>query len=125
MPRLLTALPLLFALSAQAHQVETYAEAKTRADADESSLSAEASQLLLAARVKLWNEGVAQCVTPNSQLTLFVVVVQLNGHGQIKRTWREGSSPLAICVQEYLADKVLPAPSKAPFFTTIEIIFTH
>ena len=124
MRRLLTALPLLFALSAQAQQVETYAQAKSRADADESSLSSDASQALLASQGEILDEGVAHCATPNPDLTPFVVVVQLDERGQIVRTWREGSSPLAICVQKYLAGKALPAPLQAPFFTAFELSFT-
>jgi hypothetical protein len=117
------AIAALWAGSTQA-QTDRYAQAKAKADADEAALPAADSQALLAAQDALLNEGIAACVTPNPDMAPFVVVVELDAAGRIVRTWREGSTPLAICFQKQLANRVLSKPPRAPFYTSFELSFT-
>lgn len=117
-------LALLPALSAHAQGLDSFANAKARADADEAGLSAEAKKTLTAAQGGLVDAGIAQCATPNADVSPFVVVAELDASGKVLRTWREGSTPLAICLQKQLAKAQLPAPPTAPFFTSFELSFT-
>jgi len=101
-----------------------YTQAKQKADADEASLSATHSAPLLEAQERVLGDGIAACATPNADTSPFVVVAELDATGKVVRTWREGGTPLAICVQKQINGKTLMAPPRAPFFTSFELTFT-
>lgn len=105
-------------------QIDSYAQAKAKADADEATLSPTDRQTLTAAQGETVDKGVSACATPNPDMTPFVVVVELDASGRIVRTWREGGTPLAICFQKQLANRVLSKPPRTPFFTSFELSFT-
>jgi hypothetical protein len=105
-------------------QADSYAQAKAKADADERALSSTDSKTLLEAQGVVLGEGIAACATPNPDMAPFVVVAELDSGGRIVRTWREGGTPLAICFQKQLANRVLSKPPRAPFFTSFELSFT-
>ena len=44
--------------------------------------------------------------------------------GKVVRTWLQGSSPIGICLRKYVAGKVLTAPPRAPFYTSLELSFS-
>ncbi len=50
--------------------------------------------------------------------------MRLDADGRVQQTWRQGSSPLAICLQRYVRDKAVFVPPKAPFYTALEVSFT-
>jgi hypothetical protein len=102
-----------------------YADAKHLADADEAAVKGAAKETLLAAQAALLDAGVAECsrFDLRGDVTPFVVVMRLDAKGRVQQTWRQGSSPLAICLQRYVRDKTLVTPPKAPFHTALEISF--
>lgn len=102
-----------------------YSEAKRLADADEAGLIGPTREKLLAAQAALLDAGVAECnrFDLRGDVTPFVVVMQLDAQGRVRQTWRQGGSPLAICLQRYVRDKTLVAPPKAPFHASLEISF--
>ena len=123
--------PLLFAwvLSATslAHAQSTtdYTGAKQRADADEASLPAASASALRDAQGSALEAAIAGCATPTADTSPFVVVAELDASGKVVRTWREGGTPLAICVQKRINGSTLSAPPRAPFFTSFELSFTR
>lgn len=102
-----------------------YSEAKRLADADEAAVTGPAKERLLAAQAALLDAGVAECNRSDlrGDVTPFVVVMALDAQGRVRQTWRQGGSPLAICLQRYVRDKTLVAPPKAPFHASLEISF--
>lgn len=104
---------------------QDYADAKRLADADEAAASGPAKEKLLAAQAALLDAGVADCnrFDLRGDVTPFVVVMQLDAQGHVRRTWRQGGSPLAICLERYVRDKTLITPPKAPFHASLEISF--
>lgn len=115
---------LVPAAATSAQAVEGYAQAKARADADEAALPALAASTLRAAQERLSQAAVAQCATQDPDLSAFVVVAQLDAEGRVARTWRQGDSPLAMCFEQQVAARQLPAPATAPFFVSFEMSFT-
>ena len=112
------------AVAAHAQSPTDYTQAKQRADADEASLPAATSQTLLDAQSRVLGEAIAECATPNADTAPFVIVAELDAAGAVSRTWREGGTPLAICVQKQINRKTLAAPPRAPFYTSFELSFT-
>ncbi len=107
-------------------QPTDYPDAKLRADADEASVTGKAHEDMLAAQGQLLDAGIAACARDDlrNDFTAFTVVMQLDGNGRVQQTWRQGPSPLAICLQRYLRDKTVFTPPKAPFYSSIEVSFT-
>lgn len=123
-------LPLiLFALCcaapAHAQSPGDYTQAKARADADEASLPAAQLDALMQSQSAVLDAAIAACATPNADTSPFVVVTELDAAGRVQRTWREGGTPLAICVQKQINGQTLAAPPRAPFFTSFELSFTR
>ncbi|HEV7269931.1 hypothetical protein [Pseudoxanthomonas sp.] len=124
MRALVFACGLGIATVAQAQAPADYSTAKRQADADEASLPAsEAGALRDAQRLAL-DAAIAGCATPTADTAPFVVVAELDAGGKVVRTWREGGTPLAICVQKRIRDSTLSAPPRAPFFISFELSFT-
>lgn len=103
-----------------------YIDAKRLADADEKSVTGAAHEAMLAAQRKLLDAGVVECSLgkPQKDFSGFTIVMALDASGHVQRTWRDGVSPLAICIQKYVRDKVVFVPPRAPFHTSLAISFT-
>ena len=103
-----------------------YIDAKRLADADEKSVTGPAHDAMLAAQRKLLDAGVVECSLgkPQKDFSGFTVVMALDASGHVQRTWREGGSPLAICMQKYVRDKLVFIPPRTPFHTSLAISFT-
>ena len=103
-----------------------YIDAKRLADADEKSVTGAAHEAMLAAQRTLLDAGVVECSLgkPQKDFSGFTIVMELDATGHVQRTWREGGSPLAICIQKYVRDKVVFIPPRAPFHTSLAISFT-
>lgn len=127
MPSLLLAL-FLFAspqTPAAAAPIE-YADAKRLASADEASVTGAAHAAMLEAQKALLDAGVADCAGQGlrEDFSPFVVVMRLDAEGRVQQTWRQGSSPLALCLQRYVRDRIVFVPPRAPFHATLEVNFT-
>jgi hypothetical protein len=131
--RLATIAMLSLASLAQAHAAEPvapmpleYIDAKRLADADEKSVTGPAHETMLAAQRSLLDAGVVECSLgkPQKDFSGFTIVMALDATGHVQRTWREGGSPLAICLQRYVRDKIVFIPPRAPFHTSLAISFT-
>ena len=105
--------------------VEFY-DARKLADADEAGVAGPAKDAMLSAQRKLLDAGVVECSLgkPQKDFSAFTIVMRLDAQGRVLQTWRQGGSPLAICLQRYVRDKTVFVPPKAPFFTTLDISFT-
>ena len=119
---------LLLAASLPLHAAEPleYYDARKLADADEAGVTGPARDAMLAAQRKLLDAGVVECSLgkPQKDFSGFTIVMELDATGHVQRTWREGGSPLAICIQKYVRDKVVFIPPRAPFHTSLAISFT-
>lgn len=124
---------LLLASFAPAHAAEQaspaaleYIDAKRLADADEKTITDAAREAMLSAQRALLDAGVVACSLgkPQKDFSDFTIVMELDASGHVQRTWREGGSPLAICLQRYVRDKVVFVPPHAPFHTSLAISFT-
>ena len=103
-----------------------YVDAKPLAVVDEASITGAAHAAMLAAQKAVLDAGVEACALgkPQKDFSAFTVVMRLDADGRVQQTWRQGSSPLAICLQRYVRDKAVFVPPKAPFYTALEVSFT-
>lgn len=103
-----------------------YVDAKRLADADEAGITGPAKDAMLAAQRTLLDAGVVECSLgkPQKDFSAFSIVMRLDARGQVQQTWRQGGSPLAICLQRYVRDKTVFVPPQAPFHTMLDISFT-
>ena len=106
--------------------VVEYVDAKRLADADEKTLVGPAHEAMRAAQARLLNAGVVECSLgkPQKDFTAFTIVMRLDAAGQVRDTWRQGSSPLAICLQRYVRGKSVFTPPRDGFHMSLEISFT-
>jgi len=105
--------------------VEFY-DAKKLADVDEAGVTGPAKDAMLATQRGLLDAGVVECSLgkPQKDFSAFTIVMRLDAQGRVQQTWRQGGSPLAICLQRYVRDKTVFVPPKAPFHTALDISFT-
>ena len=84
-----------------------------------------AHEAMLAAQRKLLDAGVVECSLGKLQADFsgFTIVMRLDAQGVVEQTWRQGSSPLAICLQRYVRGKTVFVPPRAPFHGSLEISF--
>ena len=103
-----------------------YADAKRLADAHEASVTGRAHEAMLGKLKETADAAIADCSGQGlrEDFTAFVVVMRLDAKGRVQQTWRQGGSPLAICLQRYVRDKIVFVPPKAPFHAALEISFT-
>ena len=106
--------------------VVEYVDAKRLADADEKTLVGPAHEAMRAAQARLLNAGVVECSLgkPQKDFSAFAIVMRLDAAGQVRDTWRQGSSPLAICLQRYVRGKTVFTPPRDGFHMSLEISFT-
>ena len=106
------ALALGLLAAPQASPAVEYVDAKRLADADEKTLVGPAHEAMRAAQARLLNAGVVECSLgkPQKDFTAFTIVMRLDAAGQVRDTWRQGSSPLAICLQRYVRGKTVFTP---------------
>ena len=106
----LLASPQAAPAAAAAEPALEYFDAKKLADADEASVTGPAHDAMQFNKV--------------SDFTAFTVVMRLDADGRVQKTWREGMSPLALCVQGQVRGKIAFVPPKAPFYSALEVSFT-
>ena len=103
-----------------------YVDAKPLAVADEASITGAAHAAMLAAQKAVLDAGVEACALgkPQKDFTAFAIVMRLDAQGLVQQTWRQGGSPLAICLQRFVRGKQVFVPPRAPFHVSLEISFT-
>ena len=113
---------LLASFTAGASELN-YLGAKVLADHDESSLTPEEMEALLAAQGVAGGESFGACSPPSSvaELTPFTVVMKLDASGKITQTWLEGTSAIARCFHAAISTRSLNKPPYAPFYTSFEM----
>jgi len=100
-----------------------YAAAKVLADRDEATLPAALAERLQALQRAALDEGVASCATPRPDTSPFVVVVQLQADGSVGASRRNGTTPLALCLERFLRQRPLLAPPQAPLYLSYKLSF--
>ncbi len=101
----------------------SFSQAKAQADKDEASLPADIAKAMRITQSDTLEQGVKVCATPNADTSPFVIVVRLDARGTIDRTWREGSTPLSICMEKFLRGRLLMVPVRAPLYVSYELSF--
>lgn len=114
----------LLPLAGLAQTPANFAEAKARADRDEASLTATAQAAFLQSQSRQLESSVANCANPRHDTAAFAIVAELDARGRIVRTWRQGNTALAICVEKELNGRFLEPPPRAPFLAAFELSFT-
>jgi len=111
-------------LSASAQTPINYSQAKALADRDEASLPADVAEAMRSTQADTLKAGVEACATPQPDTSPFVVVAQLDAQGRIEHTWRQGTTPLSICMEKFLRGRILLVPARSPFYVSYELSFT-
>lgn len=102
----------------------SYDQAKALADSHEASLGPSAKSVLIKAQGDALGGAFEICGSrAESPIKPFTVVVHVNGIGATDRTWLQGDTPLARCVQEALSKARLPAREGQSFYTSYEFSF--
>ncbi|MBO9827051.1 MULTISPECIES: hypothetical protein [Xanthomonas] len=117
------AVPALAAPAADTPAPSDYAAAKALADRDEASLPAAMEERLQTLQRAALDEGVASCATPRPDTSPFTVVVQVQADGSVGASWRNGTTPLALCLERFLRQRPLLAPPQAPLYLSYEVSF--
>ncbi|XQA67398.1 hypothetical protein ACM9XC_08745 [Xanthomonas sacchari] len=117
------AVPALAALAADTPAPSDYAAAKALADRDEAGLPAAMQERLQTLQRAALDEGVASCATPRPDTSPFTVVVQVQADGSVGASWRNGTTPLALCLERFLRQRPLLAPPQAPLYLSYEVSF--
>ncbi|MEL4890043.1 hypothetical protein PQU63_01305 [Xanthomonas protegens] len=117
------AVPALAAPAADTPAPSDYAAAKALADRDEAGLPAAMQERLQTLQRAALDEGVASCATPRPDTSPFTVVVQVQADGSVGASWRNGTTPLALCLERFLRQRALLAPPQAPLYLSYEVSF--
>ncbi|MCI2245954.1 hypothetical protein L3067_15200 [Xanthomonas sp. PPL568] len=117
------AVPAAAAPAADTPAPSDYAAAKALADRDEANLPAAMEERLQTLQRAALDEGVASCATPRPDTSPFTVVVQVQADGSVGASWRNGTTPLALCLERFLRQRPLLAPPQAPLYLSYEVSF--
>ncbi|MCW0401666.1 hypothetical protein NB688_001424 [Xanthomonas sacchari] len=117
------AVPALAAPAADTPAPSDYAAAKALADRDEAGLPAAMQERLQTLQRAALDEGVASCATPRPDTSPFTVVVQVQADGSVGASWRNGTTPLALCLERFLRQRPLLPPPQAPLYLSYEVSF--
>lgn len=113
---------LLIAAPASPAGEITFAGAKALADRDEGSLSGEQKQALIQAQAPVIQKALSFCMAgTDKQFSSFVVVVELDSIGAVRKTWRSDESKLVGCFQGVVAKARLISPPHIPFYSSFEM----
>lgn len=108
-----------------AQVLEGFNAAKILADRDEAGLSPAQKANMQSAQSRQLDAVVADCASPNPDTSAFIVVAELDARGKIARTWRQGDTALARCVEGELTGRFLEPPPRAPFHVSFELSFSR
>lgn len=100
----------------------SFKAAKDRADREESKLSAADSDALLASQTVVLDKVLSTCpVSIEGVPPPFTVVLELDTHGSVIRTWRSDDTAFVKCFDAIANKSRLFVPPHAPFYTSFEI----
>lgn len=100
----------------------SFKAAKDRADCEESKLSAANSDALVASQTVVLDEVLSTCpVSLDVVPPPFTVVLELDAHGSVMRTWRSDDTAFVKCFDAIANKSKLFVPPHAPFYTSFEI----
>jgi hypothetical protein len=101
----------------------TYAEAAALSDRDEEALPAEAYQRLVAAHGEAIGQALTACVDSSyDKPTISIsVIVELDAHGRVTRSWRRDEDGLTTCVERQFTGALRFVPPRAPFYTGVSL----
>jgi hypothetical protein len=110
----------LFVLSASALAGElSFEQASALSDRDEASLTPTQTEQLMKAQGQAGGESHAACFTAGVKrdLSPYTVIMQLDASGKVVRTWRQGTTPLAMCFEREMGRRMQFKPPRTPFYT--------
>lgn len=95
-------------------------KAKQLADRDEGALVGEMRAQLVSSQGGAAKVAFEACTStpPVRVLPSFAIVMELNRNGQVTRSWREGDSEFAVCVEKRFRKATFFTPPGAPFYTS-------
>lgn len=96
--------------------------AKDRADYEESKLSPANSEALLTSQATVLDKVLSTCpVSIDVVPPPLTVVLELDAHGSVIRTWRSDETTFVKCFDTIATKSRLFVPPHAPFYTSFEI----
>ena len=100
----------------------TFAQAKSLADHDEGAISQQQKVVLDQSQAPAVQAGLSRCLGANGAKPFsFVVVVELDSTGKIRKTWRSDDAAITNCFQSIVAKATLFLPPKSPFYSSFEM----
>ncbi|GAB6197080.1 hypothetical protein [Lysobacter xanthus] len=97
----------------------TFAEAKAQALRTHAAMRTPAREALFDTQGRTLVAALDSCGSPGNDLSSFTVVLRLRADGSAARSWREGESPLARCVERHLVEVGVPGRWPEPFYIAI------
>lgn len=95
----------------------SYQEALAIAAHDRSTLNAEQLSRLQSRQERFSAQAVPACIeSSGAQAEAFTLVVEIGPGGQVARSWRQGGSNFAICLQKIASDYFEFRTVDPPFF---------
>lgn len=105
----------------------TFDQAKARADGDEAALTPQQEATLISSQGEIAHATFVNCRASDlaDRRSPFTLVMELDAAGKVVRTWRSGTSAIAICLDEAMREGSLFHPPKSPFYTSFEYTFQN
>ena len=120
-------LPLLIAAELAAAEPAiadaAFADAKASADAYEGSLTQRDRDALLDAQSRALSDAMLVCGPAKPSYPAFTVVQRIAADGSVERSWRNGDSPYAQCMERALLSAHLPVATGKAFSVSYELTF--
>jgi len=103
----------------------SFVSAKALADRDEASLRKEQGGALVQSQAPVVQKAMSSCLAlaTSTKPPAFVVVVELDLSGKVRKTWRDGDSEVARCFENIVGEAKLFSPPRAPFYSSFDMDF--
>lgn len=102
----------------------TLAQAEARARVDEAALHGDLSTRFFAQQRKAVGRSLVACgVVEAREVAGILVVMQLNEHGQVTKTWLNKPSPLGQCFETELRSEMMWLDGRSEFYTFVNFGF--
>lgn len=102
----------------------TLAQAEARARVDEAALQGDLSTRFFARQGKAVGRSLFACgVVEAREAAGIMVVMRLDKHGQITKTWLNKPSPLGQCFETKMRSEILQLDGRAEFYTFVNFNF--
>lgn len=115
---------LLTALLQAATGDMTISQAETLARRDEATLQGELSSRFFADQDKAVGRSLVACgVTSAREVAGIMIVMRLNEHGQVTKTWLNKPSPLGQCFEKELQSEVMQTDGRSELYSFVNFNF--